>query len=497
MFMSRVKDMFSSGIPETVNREGYPAFERTLEEQYLQTLMTNTLGHTYYASSGELLIEARDLHDAMLKKDPEFAAKAMVFARNKGLMRLQPIWGLVKLSAVDKDLFKKVFDKVILIPSDLQDFFTILKGEGRGEGGRAIKRQAAKFLENVSEYWAIKYNGRGRGYSLGDIVRTVHPRPKSYKQNAIFAYLVGKDYDESLVPQIAAFEKLKRTTNVYEQVYLIEQGRLPWEVVTGVVKPTREIWEAILHQMPIFALLRNLNTFSRAGILNDNREYIESVFSDVDRIKKSKIMPFSFLKAYKQVEKGWVKNMLADAVEIALENVPQIPGNTAVFLDVSSSMMGDYIEIGSVFGIALYKKAGGNGVFWTFNTSVQEPIISLGGRTLDQAARIIACGGTDTSAPIKKLREDGIEVDNIIMITDEQQNTGSPFYWQLKKYREEINPDVKTFIIDVSPYRNYMTPLTDEKTYYIFGWSDTVLDYIAYTINGYGTMVDEVRNMKI
>lgn len=495
--MSRAKELFSVKMADTTNREGYPAYTRSLEEQYVQTLLTNTIGNTFYADSNTLLSEANALHDQMLEKNPNFVAKALIFARNRGLMRLQPIFGLAKLSSVSPELFSKIFTNVILIPSDLQDFMMILEGQGRGQGGRAVKRQVSKFLNSVSEYWAIKYNGHGRGYSLGDIVKTAHPKPISDKQKAIFAYLVGKEYDKMQVPQISAYEALKKTTDTKEQISLIQEGRLPHEVVTGVIKPDKEIWNAILHQMPIFALLRNLNTLDRAGVLDENREYITSVLNDPERLAKSKILPFRFVTAFYQVKKAWIKDALRQAVELTFDNLPDIPGKTAVFLDVSGSMDGDYLRTGSVFALALYKKTNGNGIFWTFDTRVYDPQPSMYDSILTQAERIKAGGCTDTGAPVEKLRKDNIYVDNIIIITDEQQNTGSPFYKELEKYRRSINPNTKAFVIDIAPYRSAMIPPTDKNAHYIYGWSETVLHYIAMSSEGYSNMVEDINKLEI
>lgn len=495
--MSRAKELFSSQIPDTKNREGYPAFSRTIEEQYLQILLTNTLGNIFYANSNELLKEANELHDTILEKNPEFAAKAMAFAREKGFMRLQPIWGLVKLSSVDRDLFAKVFPKIIRIPSDLQDFFTILKAEGRGQGGRLIKKVVAQYLNDISEYWAIKYNGRGRGYSFGDIVKTVHPKPKDARQNAIFAYLTGNEYDKTLVPQIAAYEALKKTTNTSKQITLIKKGKLPHEVVTSIIKPNKEIWEAILQQMPIFALLRNLNTLDRAEILDAHKDYITSILNNPDRLAKSKILPFRFVTAFYEVEKAWVKDVLRQAVELTFKNLPEMPGKTAVFLDVSGSMEGRYLQIGSVFALALYKKTNGNGVFWTFDTDVYDPKPSLYDSILSQASKIKALGGTDTGAPVYRLRQEKLKVDNIIIITDEQQNTGSPFWEELRKYRSSINPNAKAFVIDIAPYRSYMIPRNDKNSFYIFGWSEVVLNYISQTIKGYADMIQNIKEIEL
>lgn len=500
--MSRARMVFANYVevekPTVLNRDGYPAYERPLEEQYLQTLLTNTLGNTFYADRNELLQEAAEIHDRMIQADPEFAAKAVVFGRNEGFMRLQPTFGLAKLAGVRPDLFVRVFDRVILIPSDLQDFFTILKNLRKGEGGRAVKRTAARWLNNVSEYWAIKYNGRGRGYSLGDIVKTVHPVPKDDRQKALFAYLIGREeYDSSILPQVAAFERLKRAQTAEEKIVAISEGRLPHEVVTGAVKPDKAIWNAIVPQMPVFALLRNLNTLSRAGVLEDNRQLITERLSNGEVLRKAKILPFRFLKAFREVSEPWAKDILRGAVELTFANLPEIPGRTAIFLDISGSMSGDYVMIGAVFALALFKKTNGNCVFWLFNTDVYDFKPSVHDSILSQAERITAYGGTDTGAPVYELAQKKHKVDNIIMITDEQQNTGNPFYRSLALYRKHVNPEVKAFIIDIGPYRSAMVPKGDTLTHYIYGWSDQVLQYISFAVRGYGGMVEKVKQIEI
>ena len=116
--MSRVKQAFSVPVPTRKNEDGFPAYERSLEERYVQMLLTNTLGNTFYASGQRLLEEAGEMHASMIEADPEFAAKALVYARQNGYMRTQPVFGLVKLSASNLPLFKKIFSDVILTPAD-------------------------------------------------------------------------------------------------------------------------------------------------------------------------------------------------------------------------------------------------------------------------------------------------------------------------------------------------------------------------------------------
>ena len=496
--MSRVKQAFSVPVPTQKNEDGFPAYERSLEERYVQMLLTNTLGNTFYASGQRLLEEAGEMHASMIEADPEFAAKALVYARKNGYMRTQPVFGLVKLSASNLSLFKKIFSDVILTPADLQDFFTILKSEGRGHGGRGIKSTVARWLnDNLSEYWAIKYNGRGRGYSLTDIVKLVHP--KSEEKNALYQYLISGKVDESL-KQIKAYEALKTSENVREQMELISEGKLPHEVVTGATKMSPELWDSLVRTMPTFALLRNLATLERAGVLDKNREFIVSRLNDPEALTKSKILPFRFLDAYRVLgDKPWVKDMLRNSIELTFQNLPEIPGRTAIFLDISGSMLGDPIRIASVASFALFKKTGGHGLLWLFNTHVYDAVPSMYDSILTQSERVCrrVGGGTSSDAPFKVLTTKRENVDNIIVITDEQQNSGMPLYKRLKKYQEKVNPDVKTFIVDISSYASASVPKSAKNVWYIYGWSDQVLQFISSSVQGYGSMVDAIKEKQL
>lgn len=497
--MSIAKKLFSAMKPTTTNREGFPAYNRSAEEQYVQTLVTNTMGNTFYADQQELLQEAEALHREMAESNPQFMAKVLVFARNDGYMRLQPLFGLAVLSVYRPDLFSKIFLQVVRIPSDLSDFLTILSGMGRGQGGRAVKRQVNRFLANVTEYWAIKYNGRGRGYSLGDAIATAHPKPADLKQQALFRYLRGQEANLSLIPQVEALEYLKRAKTEVEQVYWIEAGRLPHEVVTGAIKPTKLVWEQLMEQMPTFALLRNLNALDRAGVLQDRYclDRVVERLTDPRALAKSRILPFRFATAYRQVKQEVVRDALRVAVEHTFSNLPDLEGRTAIFLDISGSMEGQYLQTGSVFALALYKKTQGSSLFWLFDVTVEDAKPSRVDSILMQADRIRARGGTDTGAPVRKLRLEQEHVDQIIIITDEQQNYGSTFYVELAKYRSKVNRDVKAFVIDISPYRSTMVPPLDANTFYIYGWSETVLGYITQATKGYGSMVDRIEAIEL
>jgi len=148
------KNVYAS--TDKVNAEGFPTFERSLEEAYVQVLLTNTLTNTFYTDAKKLLDSSLALHREMVARDPDFAAKAIVFARNEGFMRLQPIVGLCHLPS---GLMKKVFNQVIRTPGDLSDFITVMRGgmvDGRKGLGRAAKTAIKAWLNDLSEYHAYR-----------------------------------------------------------------------------------------------------------------------------------------------------------------------------------------------------------------------------------------------------------------------------------------------------------------------------------------------------
>lgn len=470
-------------------------FERPLEERYVQALLTNTFGQTYYASQKELISQGERLHDEMLEADPAFMARALVYARNKGFMRTQPIYGMSTLAVSEKGgaALDEAFGRVILTPNDLGDFTTLVKSRGHGEGGRRVKRVAGNWLlANLSEYWAIKYGAqRAEGYSIADMFKVYHP--KAGKRLPIVDYVLGKDADLASLPQIAAFERLKRADRDEDKIKAITAGRLPHEVATPFAGSSKGVWQAIVPNMPVMALLKNLATLERHEVLESSKDIVLKKLTERESIEKSRILPFRFVEARQHVRTPWLQAALANALDLAFANVPDIPGRTAVFLDRSGSMSGT-IRTAAIFGVCLMKKARNNGRFMLFDDQLEEVEVDLKAPVLQQAERIHARGGTTTSLPMEQLTRDRDKVDNVVLITDEQQNQGSPFHNVLDDYRRKVNPEAKCFVIDLSPYQNALVPATDDKTFFVYGWSDQALSFVSMASQGWGTFVDVVRH---
>jgi len=474
----------------------YPAWERPIQEQYLQTLLTNTFGNTFYVDQRDLLKEAGEVHDKMLVEDPTFAAKAIGYARNKGFMRTQSVFGLAKLFYTDKGLFEQTFDQAIRTPNDLRDFMTIMRSLGWKGGGRCIKRVAGNWLaKKLGEYWAIKYGSAAKPgeWTIKDMMIYLHPKGMN---PPLAEYLMGRSPELADLPQIAAFERLKRATTAKEKIAAITEGRLPHEVATTFAGNDKEVWEAIAPQMPIFALLRNLATLERHGVLDANRAMISKKFADPEVIGRSKILPFRFLDAIDHVRSPWARDALRDGLDLSFANLPEIPGRSIVCLDVSGSMSGRYLLIGGIFAISLMKKTDYNGRFFLFNHMLAEASVSMRDSILTQAQSIRASGSTRTDLIARWMLQEKEEADNLILITDEQQNRGGPFINALDEYRRRVKRDINVFIVDISLYRRALLP-PEDPAYFIYGWSPQVLNFVSMASRGWGTMVEAITEGKV
>ena len=196
--------------------------------------------------------------------------------------------------------------------------------------------------------------------------------------------------------------------------------------------------------------------------------------------------------AWRKIKISWLREALEKAVDLSVEVVPEIPGRTAVLLDISGSMRGRPLLAGSVLALSILKRAGGDGMIRLFDT---EDRIFRTRRTesvLAAAARIRAGGGTDAGVSVRAMTAEKAWCNQLVIVTDEQQNTGPGFRADLEEYRRLVSPRARAFIINVAPYEHGMAPADDEKTFYCYGWSDNVISFIANTVAGHGNLVEKV-----
>lgn len=523
---------------DKLNRAGQQAFSRSIEEDTLAVLTTQTLSNTFYVGQKELAKETVEVLRKMSDKDPEFLAKALIYARNKGLMKLAPTVGLAVLSENKTDkgkaAFSKAFRHVIRIPDDLREFVELIRTGSFG-GKKALmgvrKIVVQNWLRHMSEYHGLKYgSGNSEGITLRDVLRLTHPLPKvldrhkdgkgpSYDrlrngaQAELFGWLVKgwEGVGEKPSPTNAlvwAFEKVKRSEDEKEIISLIKKYKLPWEVVVPAVKKaTKGIWTALMEGMPYMALLRNLNTLERHEVLKDDAivKDIAKRLSDPEAVAKSKQLPFRFFNAHKAYTGPRpILDALHDALETSFVNMPVIENLKFVVSPDTSGSMGSavsdkgtatYSDVANIFAAALFKKCE-DSVILPFDTEVhpEKGRVTKRSSILSIAEKISGHGGgTDIGAPLRYMTREKIKADVFIGITDAEDWAGRGFLSELEIYRQRINPAIKCFLITIAPYRDGLAPVDYPDVYCTYGWSDAILKYIGLVLSGGAGQVDDVK----
>lgn len=522
-------------IVTRTNHAAAITYERSLREQVVQVLSTSTLGDTFYVTGEKLRTETLEVLTKARRECPAFLARALVWARNHGMMRKVPILGLVVLSAggsATKRLFQQVFPLVILTPDDLREFIrecVLGKIPGRkGLGGMTVPSVRA-WLAGISEYHALKYGSSvSKGVTLRDAIRMSHPKPQSAEIAETFAWLVrgksGLGENQDTLPQIRAFEQLKQATTEEEQVRLVRDGKLPFEVVTPVLKPSTAVWSELLMHAPYMNLLRNLVTFTRHGVFKEEThvQHAVSRLTDPQAVRRSKVLPFRFFNAWKMYsEVEGFEPRIADAIrkacEISFENISSFGERTVcVAPDVSGSMSSAisnqgttrYIDVAGIFAGALMKRIEGRGVVLPFEGHV---VTSAGLSfrddvlvTSEKLARIQG-GSTAVGAPIQYLLDRKISVDVFIGITDNVDwcygdgwsDASGSFLELWRRYRKEVNPNAKAFLVTIAPYRDAVAPAGEKGVHFIYGWSDQVLQYISLSLEDGTSQTQVIEQMKL
>src|SRR5215207_7598121 len=196
------KSLIGKLIPATnaINEECAPAYTLSPKHQLAQYAATGCLNTTFYAGADEQLAKVLELCADL---DAEFIARTAVFCRERGFMKDMPALLTASLSVKDRELLARIFPRVIDNAKMLRNFVQIMRWGvvGRKSLGSAPKRLVREWLDARHPAALFKANV-GQDPSLADIVKMVHPKPQDEMREALFGYIIGRDYAFAALPQI-------------------------------------------------------------------------------------------------------------------------------------------------------------------------------------------------------------------------------------------------------------------------------------------------------
>lgn len=461
-------------------------------------LILGVEGNTYYQTQGKLVKEHANNTMELIKENPHEVVDLVVdiseadraFSREPALFVLALVASLDAISEQNikaRQYALNAFHKVARTSTDLftfVDYVNDMRGWSRG-----LRNAVANWYHNLDDnrlsLQAWKYKSRN-GWSHRDVMRLAHPKTDDSVRRSIYEYMAKPDEAAILkgegasnhpsVQQILAAEELLHLDkgDVKRAVKLIQDWRLTHEAVPSDLKNEAQVWEALLENMPMTAMLRNLNKMTAVGLLDMKSKGTNKVLSKLGsakEIKESRVHPMRFLIAAKQYEMGqgskgnltWKPNAsivdaLNDAFYTSFGNVTPTGRSILVAIDTSGSMGGGYFFSNGVAGIAgfspleaatalalVFINTEPNVDVIGVDTSVRGTLGLSTRMTLGEAFKKVrrnSGGGTNLELPFSYAEKKRMQVDAFVSLTDSESWAGYRHPIQgLDSYRRTVNSD--------------------------------------------------------
>lgn len=365
-------------------------------------------------------------------------------------------------------------EKVCRIGTHLFTFCGLLDKMGH-LNGRAKRNALGRWYTGKDTdklaYQLVKYRQRG-GWTHRDVLRIAHPRATGQIDN-LLRWTVGKDA-EDLPKIVEGYERAQVASTPLESARLIGEYGLPREAILTKHLNEPEVWQALLDAgMPMTALIRNLATMTKIGLLDPFSAATKQVvtqIADGEHLRKSRVHPIAVLFALKTYATGrgfrsdasWSPvPKIVDALDAAFYesfgNVEPTGKRIMLGLDVSASMDDAYIAGTNITAreataaMALVTASTeDNYACIGFSTQLVELPISSRQRLDDvlKTMRGISFGGTDCSLPMLAAHDMGLEVDTFAVYTDSETWAGTMHPSQaLTRYRNKSGIDAKLVVV--------------------------------------------------
>jgi 60 kDa SS-A/Ro ribonucleoprotein len=469
-------------------------------------------GGSYYAGEWKLTHENAKAVERCLAADGIRAVNEIVAISDAGRApKNDPaVFALAMAAGAQDEATRKAaleaLPQVCRTGTHLFQFATFVEGF-RG-WGRSLRRAiggwyASRSPESLA-YQAVKYRQRD-GMTHRDLLRLAHPAGRisagnptlelSEQHGRLFEWIVRGGDTRGLPRLVEGFALAQQAETPARAAQLVREYGLPREALQSEHLTSPAVWEALLEDMPMTALVRNLATMTRVGVLAPGSAGTSEAVAqlrDRERIRKARVHPIALLAALRTYAAGrgvrgrhtWTPvTAIVDALDAAFytafENVEPTGKRLLIALDVSGSM-----ACGCVAGVpgltprdasaalalvtaateTRYEVVGffaghrgwksGRTSRWAGLVDGLTPLAISPRQRLDDAVRKVSdlpFGGTDCALPMLYALEKGLKVDVFTVITDNETWAGSVHPVEaLRRYRRNTGIAAKLIVVGMT-----------------------------------------------
>jgi len=521
---------------KTVNLAGGEAYKESNKLELVSILLTSFVQNSFYETEEQT---NNRLIDLIGKTQPDFVAKSALYARNEFGMRSISHITAAELAKYLSNLpwAKNFYNKIVRRPDDMMEILAYYMKKKDNKITNSMKKGFAEAISRFDAYQLGKWRGEGKDFKLVDIANLVHPVPT---QGDKFLVTVNRqEYIDILNKKLSLKKKAEDKKEIEKKLNWVksqEGGTIKIHALEALVidllrsKDTweselskagqiannedekqdlkKDAWTKLLSERKIgyFALLRNLR-----NIVEQAPEMIDvacELLTDEKLIKKSLVLPFRFLVAYKELQSlgtsdskyRKVLTAINEATEISLNNIPKFDGETLVVLDTSGSMTSNKVakstiscaEAGAQFAAAIAKRNGCDLMRFDDHAEYKNYNPSDSLMTITNIYKF-ACAGTNFHSIFQKANK---AYDRIIILSDEQGWVGyhaptTTFKEYCKKYKCQSH----IYSIDLKGYGTLQFP--ENKVYALAGFSDKVFDLMKMLEQDRQALIHKIEAVEI
>ena len=423
--------------PTAFNHEGTVAASSTHYNELRRAVMACLLWEDQFYESGQSIADR--IKSLVATVPPEKVSALAIEARTNYKLRHAPLLLVRELARKQGSVVGRTITQVIQRADELSEFLSIYWKDGKQPLSKQVKIGLANAFPKFNAYQLAKYRGDDKNVKLRDVLFLTHAKPKDEAQGLIWKKLV----DGSL------------------------ESPDTWEVSLSAGADKKETFERLIREKKLgyLALLRNLRKMLEVGC---DESLIQSAIAE--GAKDSKALPFRFIAASRAAPR--FEPYLDAAMQIAVADMPKLPGKTTVLVDVSGSMdanlsgKSDLTRMDAACGLAIMaRELCEDCRVFAFSNSVKEIPARRGMALTEAIQKSMPHGGTDLGRALEHINK-SVTNDRLIVVTDEQSQTAVGA------------PKSKGYIINVASYKNGIGygPWTR-----LDGFSEAVLTYIQET----------------
>ncbi len=261
----------------------------------------------------------------------------------------------------------------------------------------------------------------------------LHVNPSERAQKILFDDAPPED------SKLFAVKELVKAQSPQDQAKVIMEHKIPYRIACTIVSAmTPTVLLALVDVMSAQELINNLASIKKRGAF-DNADLKALIEKKLEAAKKDKrVAALKTTEAAKaaQLDESTIKK-LEEVADTQIKSKGRIKRSTAILVDKSGSMS-QAIELGKQIAATISAVMDDDVPLFCYACDTMAYPITADGRTLaawEKAFRGIKdSGGTSCGIGLEFMMRQNQKVENIILITDEGENTSPLFVPTLQKY---------------------------------------------------------------